>query len=334
MSIDVFKFINSNALRDHLKIIKYEFNGLEAAWLVNNCRRATLDEKICAWQEIAETYADLPFYTRPFHRKNNLLPPMMRETLIRFIENKKRERDFVIGDESFKGEREQKFQAAYTYAFTEYNAHFGELKHNERNILFPDFRSAIEYARNEVIDCEDIISITILKRAIGDDKWVEAVYDLKGNVLSTDGNVVFFDEFKGLDCIFDDLWFGFPLPFKKGDILYDPKKPLCSRLWTGPFVLLTTATDISKEKGRPMHDSSDMVAWGYFIDEDGNIYSECMHDYTSLEYYPDEKCTKNLRILKALSYHIKGLSGNIEDPTDFAIEYHRILMENAASKIK
>ena len=157
---------------------------------------------------------------------------------------------------------------------------------------------------------------------------------MKGNVLSTGGNVVFFDGFKDLDCIFDDLWFGFPVHFKKGDILYDPKKPLCSRLWTGPFVLLTTASDIAKEKGGPLHDSSDIVAWGYFIDEDGNIYSECMHDYTSLEYYPDENCTENLRILKALSYHIKGLSGNIEDPTDFAIEYHRILTENAASKIK
>lgn len=54
-----------------------------------------------------------------------------------------------------------------------------------------------------------------------------------------------------------------------------------------------------------MGDSSDMTATGYFQNEDGSIYSECMHDYLSLEYF-DGKLDGKLRILKALSMYLKG----------------------------
>lgn len=56
-----------------------------------------------------------------------------------------------------------------------------------------------------------------------------------------------------------------------------------------------------KERG----DLSDMTAYGYFQNENGEVFYECMHDYFSLDYYP-EKLEGKQRILTALSNYLKG----------------------------
>lgn len=43
--MDIFRFVNSKDVREHLKSIDYEFNSLEAAWLIYQCRDAAIDEK-------------------------------------------------------------------------------------------------------------------------------------------------------------------------------------------------------------------------------------------------------------------------------------------------
>ncbi len=124
---------------------------------------------------------------------------------------------------------------------------------------------------------------------------------------------------------FFKLWFAFPLPFKKGDIVYDPngnEKDFCD----GPFVLTETAADIFKVTGRHMHCYTDMTAYGYFQKEDGTLYAECMHHYMDLERYPEEKLTGKKRILKALGNHLKGEI----DAILFAWAYHQILLEESA----
>ena len=42
--MDIYRFINSNTIREHLKKLGYQFNTLEAAWLVWQCKNATLAE--------------------------------------------------------------------------------------------------------------------------------------------------------------------------------------------------------------------------------------------------------------------------------------------------
>ena len=58
------------------------------------------------------------------------------------------------------------------------------------------------------------------------------------------------------------------------------------------------------ERHKKDADSSDMIATGYFQEECGSIYYECMHSYMNLEYYRDELTGKR-RILKALSSFMK-----------------------------
>ena len=124
---------------------------------------------------------------------------------------------------------------------------------------------------------------------------------------------------------FFELWFAFPTPFKKGDIVYDPKKneeDYCQ----GPFVLTETAANVFRKMGQRMHDAKDMTAYGYFQKEDGTLYAECMHNYMDLERYLEEKLTGKKRILKALGNHLKGEI----DAVLFARAYHQILLDESA----
>ena len=72
-----------------------------------------------------------------------------------------------------------------------------------------------------------------------------------------------------------------------------------------------------------------MTAVGYFQDDDGKIYMECMHDYLSLEYY-NGRIDGKLRILKALSRYLK-----VEIPLDLLLNAYDIVMkEENLSKTK
>lgn len=60
----IFRFINSKDIRKHLRDIGYEFNSLEAAWLIYQCHDATIDEKHKAWNELIEKMPDCPIAER------------------------------------------------------------------------------------------------------------------------------------------------------------------------------------------------------------------------------------------------------------------------------
>lgn len=56
--MDILRFVNSKDIRKHLETIGYEFNSLETAWLIYQCRDATIDEKHKAWTELIEIMFD------------------------------------------------------------------------------------------------------------------------------------------------------------------------------------------------------------------------------------------------------------------------------------
>ena len=49
--MNILRFVNSKDIREHLRNIGYEFNSLEAAWLIYQCRDAAIDEKHKAWND-------------------------------------------------------------------------------------------------------------------------------------------------------------------------------------------------------------------------------------------------------------------------------------------
>ena len=60
--MDFLKFINSNAVRNHLQELEYQPTAMEAAWLVYQCETLSQEEKYAAWQEIIDTMPDCPSY--------------------------------------------------------------------------------------------------------------------------------------------------------------------------------------------------------------------------------------------------------------------------------
>ena len=43
--MDVLKFINSNAIRMHLKEINYQFNAIEVIWFINNAHDLSFEDR-------------------------------------------------------------------------------------------------------------------------------------------------------------------------------------------------------------------------------------------------------------------------------------------------
>lgn len=56
--MDILQFINSNAIRNHLEKINYQFNTLEAAWLIYHSYNYSVYEKFDAYEQLMKEYPD------------------------------------------------------------------------------------------------------------------------------------------------------------------------------------------------------------------------------------------------------------------------------------
>ena len=214
--MNVLDFINSTALSDHLEKIGYKFSGLEAAWLVYNSNRATLDAKLAAWREIIDTYPDEPFRTWWGTKDEKLIradeSKSMHDVLRRYITLKTNERKFIETDEPFIRGDGKEIPFAYSWSYREPG--FDE---DVKRGLYPDFASAMIAIKNKTETYDWEYFITVTKQVIDEDRYASVRYNSHGEILDTESRGLFTDD--DLDIEFDDLWFGFPTPFKKGDIL-------------------------------------------------------------------------------------------------------------------
>ena len=105
--MDIFRFINSRDIREYLKIRNYPFTSLEAAWLIYQCRCATIKEKHEAWQELIQTMPDCAVAERP-HTAHH-------ESLHQFLKEYIRTEDEIL-DWFFRDEKD----AIYNCEFWEY----------------------------------------------------------------------------------------------------------------------------------------------------------------------------------------------------------------------
>ena len=82
--MNIFHFINSRDIREYLKKQSYAFTSLEAAWLIYQCRSATIKEKHAAWQEIVEMMPDCEIAERPHTTPHNSLHQFLKEYIRRY----------------------------------------------------------------------------------------------------------------------------------------------------------------------------------------------------------------------------------------------------------
>lgn len=315
--MDIYNLFVSKDVREYLRKIGYKFSTEEAAFLVYVNGGMTIKQKHAAWQEIIDTMPNCSLG----ERLNMKAIPDFHEFLRKYMKLQNR-----LIDEFYCGEN---YVWQYEFACDDDCDFCGD------NGIFATFSDCMNAIEAEIDDMSNtghpIRRIQIIKQPFAqtNDYVYKAILTLDGNKQPVD-----FDPFplKGEDddiyMAFDGMWFDFPTPFKRGDIVVSEYGPLGHKFGEKEiFVLDSLITwdekegvkrgckqeqckgwDKTVERMKDHGDISDMIACGYFLTDDGNVYSECMHAYYNLEFYRGELKNEK-RTLAALSSYIKGEIG-------------------------
>ena len=299
--MDIFRFINSRDIREYLKSQNYPFTSLEAAWLIYQCRCATIKEKHEAWQELIQTMPDCAVAERPHTARH--------ESLHQFLKEYIRTEDEIL-DWFFRDEKD----AIYNCEFWEYAMWCpgGE--------YFDSFQKCLKAYTDRRLGK---MTFKITKEIVNSGQSIDVVFSADNEPLKFDtswypegGDEILYGVLGGLE-------FDFPTPFTKGDILCESEVYEMNPSLRADLFVITDLPACSKNES--YRDGCRMKVWGFFLKYDGTLQYEDMYNYMNLEYFRGELSGKK-RILKALSNHIKGEI----DVGLFANAYHKILCEEYA----
>ena len=333
--MNLYRFINSKDIRTHLEQMGYEFNSLEAAWLIYQCRTASIEEKHKAWEELIATMPDCRVEERDYFVRRDSLHEFLKDYM--FLE-KKLLKAFYRDDDS----------SVYTvHFFCPRTDKFEDLWETNRNRMFGTYPKCLEYAACFSEDCSNVV---IRKYILNDTDYLELTMLPNQTAMSIHASTSQLNSKQpdGLLCekefdlyyrSFSGLCFFFPTTFKKGDILWDPTAMIGGQLSPRVFIstYLETESEEEREKILERGDIDSMGVHGYHIDpetgftdiEANETTENALYNsmnYMNLEYFPFE-LKNHYRILKAVSSYVKG---EIRLPL-FAQAYHQILNEEAVS---
>ena len=338
--INITSFLNSKDIADYWRRIGFICTPLQSAYIVWQNHTKTLQEKHAAWREIVETMPDC--IVAEGHRKTNMgISDALAESLHAFLrafmqlQNQLIERFYRKGD-----------HAVYSYRVL----YDGDKDWSEDRWLYDTAEECFEDVNADEDLIPSIVCIQLTKQWIGENRALTLSVKVDKTVIDIEAQELDEEEHDLLQA-FDWMWFDFPTPFKKGDIVVSKYSPWGWNLYADePFVLMLLCSwgskeykvngipekmgcyktaDGFREYHRKNADGTDMTAHGYFQNEDGSVYWECMHHYLDLEYYRKEP--KGIRrILKAFSSFEKGEIGS----DLLAIAYHTIMEEERIKREK
>lgn len=315
---DILRFLNSKDVESYWRKTGFDkkCTPQQAAFVIWNSRKVTLEDKFKAWEQLIGESDDCPVASPAQCARMNIaeeLSGSLHAFLRAYIAlNKKIIEEFYRNGDNA------------VYSFKVY--YRGDADWHEDGQIYAaaeDCFAAVNYDKDLVPLIE---AVKIRKQWVGVRKQTELSVLPDKTILGVDADGLP-EEQLDLFQAFEWMWFNFPTPFKRGDIVVSDFTPFGWRIYADePFVLSSLCTWGSEEyklNGIPdkcneykyaderiarlaeSGDISDMTAHGYFQTDDGGIYYECMHNYLDLEYYR-EKPQGNRRILVALSNFLKG----------------------------
>lgn len=288
--MDIYRFLNSGDIAAHLKNTGYEFSPVEIAWLVWQCQAATMRERHAAWEELIRTTPDC----RVEKSFNVAGWDSLHDMLRAYMTLERRLQAILEADDP---------DAVYVYEVLEKSHDPAERRpkwHGET--LFLKYSHAITHSF-----AQESLSFRITKKGFGGSLWVEGCFNPQGELLRVTiwgpqiTQKLTQAELELESESFDGMWFDFPIPFQKGDIV-------CDAFLREPFVLLDTDPWCKKRhtERKSHRDGSDMLAFGYSYDrEDRFLYDDYMADYMNLTYCNDP-LEGGERLLEAYSRFEKG----------------------------
>lgn len=332
---DASVFLNSRDIAGFWRKIGYACTPLQSAYLVWHNRTKTLGEKHTAWRGIMETMPDCA--VAEGHRKSNMgLSDALAGSLHEFL------RAFMLLQEKLIGQFCQKGERAVCRCRVLYE---GDEDWSRDSLLYEEAEDCFENVKADEDMIPSILCMQITKQWIGDNRAITLSSKADKTVLHVDADGLDEQDMNLLQA-FEWMWFDFPTPFRRGDLVVSPYSPFGYTLYGNePFVLTNLCSwgsealrrnkypdederyawaDRLLVRHRECGDETDMTAHGYFQNEDGSIYHECMHHYLDLEYYRGEIQGKR-GILRAFSSFERGeIDGEL-----LAIAYHVLLQEEA-----
>ena len=307
--MEIYDFINSYDIKEHWEKLDYQPTALESAWLVWQSKNHTLEEKHMAWRNILDNSEDCLISKVRF----NLPQRWLHHFLRRYMKIEK----YLIA-EFYREEP----NSVYSYRIYYSDSYRGEWC--EDWSLYSSFNEAY----NEVCVETQCAFFEIIKTYLGKEgKQLLVRFNPEKEIVRVDENHYVTDEngYEIFNEVFENMWFSFPTPFKKGDIV---KTVLGKYARPTTFADLFVLTSICTEVERPMTDGSDMTAHGYFIDRDGVVYHECIHNYMDLEYVKTPLADENKLLLPISKY--------LKEEIDLGLllgTYRNILCKNEANEV-
>lgn len=316
--IDFTKFINSNTIRNHLQQIRYQPTDLEVAWLVWQCETISLEEKYTAWQEIINTLPDCPTDSLTSRLKKEY-KDSTHAFLRAYIALQKE-----LTDAFYHADEPAVYQAEYLI-LPKGERFWREYRGIKEN--FPTLETALKSIPK---DEGEIIHITIYKENSSGNFLMAARFLPDHRLAFMDarpGSMYACNMSKDKWALYTGVlyyigrvstWKNIPLPFRSGDILYNPNMPegmFCG----GVFIAVET--------------KSHRCDGGFFLYD--NRPDKIYHLYPRLmdcEYYPEDALSESYRIFPLISKFLKRQNVTL-DPWDFADlvnDYHDLLLPPTA----
>lgn len=209
--MDIYRFLDSNDIRAHLQRLRYGFTLPEAAFLVWQCATAPLSEKHAAWRELIKTMPDCRMERRRIMCEIQSMHGFLQE----YIElEEKLLRDF-----------HRESDAVYFYNILRKDEGFcdGFSESEKYERAFPAFSHCLAAVKEEICDygAEDILYIYIKRQLLSEPNRSMTVF------LNNRLEIMDIDTFRSpltkreqeLLGAFEGMWFAFPTPFKRGDLV-------------------------------------------------------------------------------------------------------------------
>lgn len=295
--MEPFDFINSKDIREHLRMIDYPFSPLEAAWLIWQCRNATIGEKHRAWSELIETMPDCAIPERPWTKPQKSLQMFLKQYM--GVENR------LVSEFQEQGVEAEK---RYVWVLSR-RYETGEIR--DSGLVFSSFKALCTHEKDVL---EDVVSLHCRRVPLdAENSWDESIEAELARDLS----------FRKIACrplknreddevfngVFDGLWFMFPTPFARGDLLWFPERGKRG-LHSGPFVNDGTIYEVAESEVLQWlirnGDNSDMISYGWQL-SGGIVLRDHLDCYMNAEYYPNTSQMEGReRVLQTLSDYLKG----------------------------
>ena len=232
--IDIYEYINSRDVRSYLRELDYQFTTPEAALIIYYCEHITLQQKFELWTRIIREMPDCSLEGTWCRKPIDSFHEFLLEYI--GIQKKKIELSFMEND-----------KAIYEY-YVEYSNNIGAEKSifTMQNLNFNVWDSKEMFEKDLQKSLKNGFEIKWIYRICFWKRWTNnstATIEMNSNMEimkidsphntkrarcdSWENNLLTKEEFE-IDDMFEMMYFYFPTPFKKGDILCDYKTAACA----------------------------------------------------------------------------------------------------------